>query len=112
MTCDHIDGISIATSNCTDVIVITNKGYVNRINIGALKLNKRGTSGTRVIKLDKNDYIQAIFGVHENDSLNITTDKVNGVFPVSEIPIASSISKGVKKMNNEEILISCGIVKG
>ena len=112
MTCDHIDGISIATSNCTDVIVITNKGYVNRINIGALKLNKRGTSGTRVIKLDKDDYIQAIFGVHENDSLNITTDKVNGVFPVSEIPIASSISKGVKKMNNEEILISCGIVKG
>ena len=60
-TSEPIDGISIIKSNTTDIIVVTEKGYINRFHPAALPCTGRGKAGNRVIKLSKGDAIKAIY---------------------------------------------------
>lgn len=111
MDCDHIDGISVITTNTTDIVVVTDNGYINRFKVEGFKPQSRGGKGTRVIKLHKDDYIKIIYGVNENDSMRFITNTTDITVPVNEMPEASSISTGTKVINTREIILKCTVIK-
>ena len=112
MNTDYIDGVSVIRRNATDVVVITDGGYVNRFSISGLEKSSRAKAGSRVIRLHKGDFIKFIYGVNHKDSLRIISDSVDIVVPVTDIAEGSSISPGVKVVPSREIVLKCKIIKG
>ena len=105
---DPIMGVSVVTNDVTDVVVVTKKGYVNRIPIVGLPKSTRAKAPGRVIKLGKGDYIIGLYGLNAKDTLNVFTTEGKIDIPVSEVPIGSTVSPGTKmiKTRGEEILYS------
>lgn len=108
LSTDRVDGMSVIVNGSNEsIIAITRKGYVNKIIAGALPTLDRGKKATSIIKLTRDDYVMDVFGLYENDSLQIITNSGNKlVIPVSEIPNSTSISGGVKiiKGRGEEVV--------
>lgn len=99
MKCEHLDYVFALDNSRPDseVIVITEKGKMNRIDQVALPVSKRGLSGVKVIKLSPEDRIVYINNLFMNEKLSIVSslgDKY--VLPVSDIPAGSSVSSGVR----------------
>lgn len=96
MKCDCVDGLVALTPNMTDIIVITEKGYINRFDSLGLLQSNRAKAGSNVIKLTKGDNIKYIYGVDSSCIIDITTsdDKLN--INVENIKIQSSISTGTR----------------
>lgn len=103
MNADVIDGLSIITSDTTDIVVITEQGKVNRFSQVAMAPMLRGRKGSNVIKLSGTDKIHSIYGLHQNDSVMVTTEKERIQINVSDIPEGSSISGGQKMINIKEV---------
>lgn len=94
---DKVDGMAVLYNGVTDVIVITESGRINKIDVSALPRSERYRAGNKVIKLDGNDKIKYIFGADSSDILHIE----RAVNPPIDIPVAnikygSSISTGNK----------------
>lgn len=106
-----IDGVSVITSNTTDIVVITDNGYLNRFKVEGLKSQSRGCKGLRVIKLHKDDYIKIIYGVNEADSMRFITNTTDITVPVKDMAEASSVSPGNKVINTREIILKCQVIK-
>lgn len=111
MTTDFVDGLSLIKSSTTHVVVVTKSGRVNKFDVAALPLSVRGKSGSKVIKLGKDDEIQSIFGVNDTDILRIITTNGSYDIPVTEIQNGSSISAGNKMTPGREIVIKSYIKK-
>lgn len=111
MDTEEVDGISIITANTTDVVVITDYGYINRFGVEGFHRSVRGKAGSKVIKLHKGDFIKVIYGVSENDKLRVITDTVDDIYPVIDIPEGSSISPGSKMIPKREIVLKCIVIK-
>ena len=113
LTQNKIDGMSIIKHDTTDIVVITNKGYINRFDVVAMPTLDRGMQGSKVIKLSKDDSIHTIYGVNSNDTIRILTKNGRLEIPVSEIETGSSISPGQKMISTKgDVIIRCDIVKG
>lgn len=107
-----IDGISVVYPDVTDIIVITESGYINKFDITGLQVSNRYKSGSSVIKLKKTDKIHSIFGVNDKNVINIITTNNKLSIPVSEIPKGSSLSSGVRKLQSKnEAIVKCSITK-
>lgn len=93
----YIDGMSIIIPNSTDILVITNKGVINRFNIVGLPYIGRNKLGVDVINLNKGDSIKSIHTTtgHESILTVLTADKSYDI-KINDIPIGSSISSGTK----------------
>ena len=111
MTTDFVDGLSLIKSSTTHVVVVTKSGRVNKFDVAALPLSVRGKSGSKVIRLGKDDEIQSIFGVNDTDILRIITTNGSYDIPVAEIQNGSSISAGNKMTPGREIVIKSYIKK-
>ena len=102
-TNDPIDGMAIVTSATKDLVIVTNKGYVNRILTEALPCNDKNKTGSKVIKLSKGDLINGVFTCM-GDSI-IRCFHSDGTFTDLEaknIELGSSVSGG-SKMSKEII---------
>lgn len=99
-------GISVVLSDTTDIVVVTKKGYINRIPTVAFPSSTRAKDPTRVIKLSKGDYIVSLFGLNIKDTIMVTTTEQRIDLNIADIPVGSSVSSGTKmiKTKSEEIL--------
>ena len=95
-TNELIDGISVITSDTKDVVVVTSKGRFNRISQAAFPRSDRNKSGSKVIKLTKDDYIINILPCSENNTITVVRPDEVLTIQTNDIPIGSSISQGVK----------------
>ena len=95
-TTEDIDGMSVITGETTDIVVITNKGKFNRLNISGLPISDRNKAGSKVIKLAKGDYIHNIFSCNSNYTLRVIRPDETLEINVADIPVGSSISAGTK----------------
>lgn len=112
MSTDEVDGLAIITQDTTDILVITDSGKVNRIDILALPILGRNKNGVKVMKLGKGESIYCIKSVNRNEHmLNITTKGNQYEFAVDQIPQGSSISAGTKLIATKiDNIIKCTIV--
>ena len=102
---DNIDGLSIVTPETTDIVVVTNKGYINRFSIAAMQPKQRAKAPDKVIKLTKGDSINAIFSCNPiRNGIRIITNEGIADVDINNIPIGSSISGGTK-------MFKTGIIK-
>lgn len=107
-----IDGISVIYPDCTDVVVITELGRINKFNIAGLLQSKRGKAGSGVIKLNKGDKIHNIFGVNDSNVIRIVTKNNKYELKVSDIAMGSSISQGSKSIiDKRDNIVKCEVFK-
>lgn len=108
----EVEGLSVVTKDTTDIIVITNKGYINRLSPSALPSTTRNKAPSKVIKLNKGDTIQAVYGVNEKDSIRIVSQSGTTEVKVSDLKIGSSISNGAKVLSTRgDIIVKTHIIK-
>lgn len=96
-----IDGMSVINNIENDAIVtITKKGYVNKIMAVALPISDRCKKMSSIIKLSKGDQIVDVFGLSNNDSIQIiTTSGAVQTIRLSTIPSSTSVSGGRRMIN-------------
>lgn len=100
MKSDSVEGMCPIIPSMTDIVILTENGYLNRINPSSLSVG-RAIKGSSVIRLKQGDSIKRIFGTIEDQHL-IRCYCINGIIdiPVSEIKQGSSISGGTKMISN------------
>lgn len=99
-TVSSVEGLSAIQHNTSSIIVITSKGYFNKVTPEVLKTG-RAKAGGNVIKLLKGDSIVSVLGVNEQNVLSCITT-ANGEIvevPVSSIPLSSTASSGTRIIN-------------
>lgn len=106
-TTEPLEGLSVVYPDAQYIVVITHNGKINKFNIEGLARSNRYKAGTNVIKLDKTDSITTIYGVKENDIILAWSGDGQTSIKVSDIPLGSSISKGVKMIPTK----SSGVIK-
>lgn len=110
-TGEFIDGVSGLYPNMTDIVVITESGRFNRIKIDAFKRSTRAKAGSAVLKLGKNDTINSIFGVSDEDIIHVVTKNTVQDIKVNDIPYGSSLSTGVKAISmKNDIIVKCTVM--
>lgn len=102
-----IDGISVIYPDATDIVVVTEKGKINKFSISGLMISDRYTSGSSVIKLSKGDRINSIFGVNDNNIISVYGKSGVTSVNVSDLKPGSSISPGEKVIS--DLVISCTV---
>lgn len=102
---DYIDGLCLITPVMTNIIVITEKGYINRFSSVALQPQSRAKNqGSSVIKLGAGDKIKYIFGCKDDSIIHYSTQEVSDAeIPVSDLKIGSSVSTG-KRLIKDNIV--------
>ena len=95
---DYVDGMCVIHGNCTDIVVITENGKVNRINIvqGIPNTNGRGKSGSNLIKLSSGDKIASVVAGNVCDSIHIKCTCTDVDLEIANLKLGSSISPGDK----------------
>ena len=91
------------------ILVITESGKVNKFSASGFERSQRNKAGSKVIDLARGDRIKTIFGVSDNNVLNIVTTGTNYSLPISEIQMMSSVSKGIKVTGKNEIVVRATI---
>ena len=91
------------------ILVITESGKVNKFSASGFERSQRNKAGSKVIDLARGDRIKTIFGVSDNNALNIVTTGTNYSLPISEIQMMSSVSKGIKVTGKNEIVVRATI---
>lgn len=99
-----IDGITCIIPSMTELVVVTNNGYANKIPLSSIPLNRRARAGDSVIKLSKTDSIRCVLACADNDTLSITTHRASKNVNVSDIEMCSSISVGKKIADSSGII--------
>lgn len=106
-TTEPLEGLSVVYPDAQYIVVVTHNGKINKFNIEGLARSNRYKAGTNVIKLDKTDSIVTIYGVKDTDVLLAWTGDGQTSINISDIPISSSISKGIKMIPTK----SSGVIK-
>lgn len=91
-----VDGLSIITQYTPELVIITANGKFNKIPASALNQSSRNKSGSKVIKLAKNDVIKSIYSCDDNYIIKVTRPDEIVNIDVCDIPMGSSISSGTK----------------
>lgn len=94
-TVTEVEGLSVIQPDTTDIIIVTSRGYYNRISPECIK-SGRTKAGSNVIKLAKGDSLVTVLGVNVKNSLKCITTANGEIYniPINTIPIGSSISTG------------------
>ena len=110
-TRNSIEGMSIVYPDATSIVVITKSGKVNKFSLSGFQRGQRNKAGNNVIKLAKGDIIENIYGVNDNNILDIITTSGTISIPVSELQMGSSISQGNKMISTKSDIILKTIIK-
>lgn len=112
-TKDMIEGLSVIYPDADNIIVITNKGKINRFLPQGMAVSERAKGGASVIKLDPGDSIFSIYGANKNDIIRVVTSDGIQEIPVSSVPLYASTAKGTKMINVKTCnIIRTDIIKG
>ena len=96
-----IDGMNFLVPDMNSVIIITKKGYVNKIPVDIIPRSTRGKAGTKVIKLSKDDEVKNIIPCKPNQSIVVYEGgRTNTTINVDKLDIGSTISPGIKLLKN------------
>lgn len=94
---DYVDGVCVIHNACTDIVVFTESGKVNRINlIQGLPNTGKGKSGSNLIKLASGDKIVSVVSGNENDLIHVKCVNTDSIIKIADLKIGSSISSGDK----------------
>lgn len=97
---EFVDGVCVIHNACTDIIVVTESGKVNRINlIQGVPNTGKGKSGSNLIKLASGDKIVSVVSGNENDVIHVKCATQDTSITIRELKIGSSISGGDKVFN-------------
>ncbi len=108
----EVEGLSVVTKDTTDIVVITNKGYINRLSPMALPATARNKAPSKVIKLGKGDTIQAVYGVNVKDSIRVVSQSGTTEIKVADLAVGSSISTGSKVLaTRSDMIVKTNIIK-
>lgn len=109
-TDSDIEGISVVYPNAEYIVVVTEKGKLNKFPIIGFASHNRAGSGINVIKLKDGDAIKAIYGANDTDVIRIvTSDRVVEV-PVSAIKSRSSIAAGDSAFLHGSSIVRCDLI--
>lgn len=113
---DYTDGgcLIYPNNNSCSLIVITERGYVNKLPFSSIPKDGRGKKGFNVIKLSKTDSIKFIHPC--NDFNTIRINMTNGDFVdinICDIEYGSSISPGsrISNSNISNKIMHVGFIK-
>lgn len=95
-TNDDIDGIAMVDPSATDIVVITESGNFNKVDISGLPVSERYKAGNNVIKLKPNDSIHSLFSTNDNQMITVLTKEKRYDIPVKDIQRSSTVSTGKK----------------
>lgn len=105
-TDDKMDGLAVINKKrTTHLVIITEKGYINKISVLALPITKRLKDPSNLIKLKRGDNIKFVLAVNNKDVLEITTKNNNYIFSVSDFEEGSSASTGNKQISAKTDII-------
>lgn len=104
-TTDTISGISLVYPDAKYIVIVTATGRFNKFNITGLDRSARNKAGSSVIKLAKGDRIVAIYGVNDTDVLKISTTNTKHEINISDIVIGSSVSSGMKILDDKNFTV-------
>ncbi len=90
---------------CTDIVVITKNGKLNRFNAVMLSPHKRGSKGSGVCKLDSVDSVFTIIGCREQDKIKIISSEEIVEINVSDIKLKSPIAPAQKVVPIKGVII-------
>lgn len=109
---NSLSGISYINPKDEYIVVLTNKGFVNKFHSSGLAMSERNRGGTSVIKLQDGDSINTIISGKNNTSIlkvKIGPNIIN--IPLSDIKDSSSISKGYKLLDTSKDNIIFSIIE-
>ena len=106
---DYVDGMCVIGNGCTDIVVITQSGRVNRLSIlEGLPNTGKGKSGRNMIKLSADDKIASIVAGTVNDKINVMCLSGIKSINIGDLKVGSSISTGEKLINTRgDQIIRC-----
>lgn len=91
-----IDGMTFITPQDTCLLVVTKKGYINKIPLSIIQRSNRGRACNRVIKLNKDDEVLTFLIANEQSELLVYESKKTYKISVDSIKNSSTVSTGVK----------------
>jgi DNA gyrase/topoisomerase IV subunit A len=91
-----ISGMNFIVPKMTDLVVVTAKGYVNRVPLDHIGRVSRGRAGISVIKLTKGDSIHTVWSCTPEAKLVVREGRGQKDFPVSGIKMGSTVDTGKK----------------
>ena len=100
-TRDTISGLSLVYPDANYVIIVTSSGRFSKFNITGLERSVRNRAGNSVMKLSKTDRIISIYGVNDNNTLAVITTTGKELVPVSAVAVGSSVSSGIKVLQEK-----------
>lgn len=100
-----IDGINFVLPNADTILIITEKGYINRLSINVLPLSNRGKAGQKVIKLTKDDKIVKVLSCNNSMKLGFVDGRSVTEINISDISLGSSLSNGVEYKNGSKVIL-------
>lgn len=104
-TTTEVEGFSVVLKQPTaDIIIVTTKGYFNRISSEAIK-SGRSKAGGGVIKLAKGDSIASVISVTPQSVIRCMLNGGSDFVDVKpeNIPLSSTVSTGVRLVKGNEI---------
>lgn len=93
-TNEDIEGISVIYPKSEYIVVLTEKGRINKFPITSLSAHNRGGAGINVIKIKPGDSVKSIYGANDTDVIRIVTSSNVVEVPVASIEAKSTVSPG------------------
>lgn len=109
-----MEGMGIIYKDCKNptkyVVVVTERGRVNKFLISGFACSQRNKAGSKVIALQKNDRIISIFGCTDENTIALTTTSGPINLPVKDIPLSSSIGRGESVKSRNDTIIKAELI--
>ena len=83
------------------IVVVTESGKINKFLVSGFTVSQRNKAGNKVIDLGRGDRIHSVFATTDDNTINLLTTSGHMSVPVKDIPLGSSISKGIKIMSGK-----------
>ena len=78
------------------IVVVTEAGKVNKFLVSGFTRSQRNKAGSKVIDLGRGDRIHSLFAVTDDNTISVLSTSGQLDVPVKDIPLGSSVSKGMK----------------
>lgn len=98
ITCTNgnILGMTFLSPNSTDILILTQNGYVNKLSLNIIKCNSMKKAGVPIIKLTKNDELKNVWACNNKSKLIVRESKTTKEIDVNSIEYGTSVSNGIK----------------
>ena len=104
-TNDTISGLSLIYPDATHIVIVTTTGRISKFDIVGLAKGRRNMAGSSVMKLGKQDSIVSIYGVNDSNTLLVITTNGRHTVKVADIPVGSSVSSGIKMLEDKNYTV-------